>query len=66
MRWSEFQGWMDRTPIIGGQSPSGKAWLGLKMTYPNFNMLIDIFESADGHPIFSFCLEKSFYYFLLK
>ena len=36
---------------------------GVEVTYPNFIMLIDVFKSADGHSIFSFCLEKSFQYF---
>ena len=35
----------------------------MEVTYPNFIMLIDVFKSADGHSIFSFCLEKSFQYF---
>ena len=38
---------------------------GVEVTYPNFIMLIDVFKSADGHSIFSFCLEKSFQYFYM-
>ena len=32
----------------------------VEVTYPYFIMLIDVFESADRHSIFSFYLEKVF------